>query len=312
MGLRWRWDRISLLLFTVVAAIVATVLTANADDGAPKAAPAAHAKSTPAAKPAATNAATHAATTAATTTAAAAPAPANTSGAGVALAAYPSGGVRGVGGCPSGAGRAVQSAPGTGRTVALTFDDGPGKFTPEVLRVLAAKHVRATFFMIGQQAAANPELVRQVAAQGHLIGDHTWTHRAPSAAAGWSDAQLSTEVDRTNAAFGKILGSGTCWFRPPEGITKGTEAVTASRGLRVALWSVDTEDWKVERGTESDTSAALSRHIAVNAVAGASQEHPVILMHDGGGFRGATVAALPAIIDFYRASGYTFVRLDNR
>jgi peptidoglycan/xylan/chitin deacetylase (PgdA/CDA1 family) len=166
--------------------------------------------------------------------------------------------------------------------------------------------------MIGKQAAANPREVAAVVAQGHLIGNHTWSHAAPAASAGWDPAALAGELQRTESALKSLAGTGTCWFRPPEGITRGLAGVARSRGLGVALWSVDTDDWKVQRGTAADADARLSRTIAVNALAGAAQDHPVVLMHDGGGYRGATVAALPSIIAFYRASGYTFVRLDGR
>jgi peptidoglycan-N-acetylglucosamine deacetylase len=286
-GLRLRWDRISLLLVAVAATIVAIVWTVNAAGSQARATPDSETDDQPR-------------TTSAPTATGPSPAPSPS----------PALSTAGPSGCPSPGGPALHSAPGGGRTVALTFDDGPGRFTPQVLRILAEKRVRATFFMIGSQAAAQPAAVKAVAAQGHLIGNHTWSHRAPRASAGWSPGALSGELSRTNTALVRATGSGTCWFRPPEGIVKGTENI--GHGLRVALWSVDTEDWKVERGSTQNQDAALSRRIAVNAVAGAEQEHPVILMHDGGGYRGATVAALPSIIDFYRANGYTFVRLDGR
>jgi peptidoglycan/xylan/chitin deacetylase (PgdA/CDA1 family) len=299
-GLRLRWDRIGLLAFTLLAALAATVwaASANADDGQ------SHTSSLRTAKASTTSSSAPTRTRAAATTAAITRA----------AVAVPQSSVSKAGpsGCPAVAGPAVRSAPGAGRTVALTFDDGPSTFTPQVLRILAEKHVPATFFMIGSQTAADSATVKAVAAQGHLIGNHTWSHRAPSASAGWNPQTLTTELSRTNTALTHLTGGGTCWFRPPEGIVKGTEAVAKGHGLAVALWSVDTDDWKVERGSTKDEDAALSRRIALNAVAGAAQEHPVVLMHDGGGYRGATVAALPSIIDFYRASGYTFVRLDGR
>ncbi len=222
-------------------------------------------------------------------------------------------------GCPASPGSPLRSAPlpaagavPSGRTVALTFDDGPSKWTPEVLRVLAAEHVPATFFMIGKQAAADPKAVAAVAAAGNQIGNHTWSHEPPSASAGWAAGYLSGELSKTNAAIRTVTHQDTCWFRPPDGITRGAVPVATHYGIRLALWSVDTEDWKVQDGARSDATGRLARTIAVQAVVGAEQEHPVVLMHDGGGYRGATVAALTSIIDFYRSSGYTFVRLDGR
>jgi len=206
----------------------------------------------------------------------------------------------------------VREAPGTGRTVALTLDDGPGVWTRQALQVLRRYHVSATFFVIGKQAAANPALIKQIAADGHLVGNHTWSHRAPAGGRAWFPGYLTTELARTDLALRKITGVGSCWFRPPDGLVAGTGAVARSRGLRVVLWSVDTRDWHIQDGVRADPRGRLSRAIAASAEAGARQQHPVILMHDGGGYRGATIAALPSIIDFYREHGYRFVRLDGR
>jgi peptidoglycan/xylan/chitin deacetylase (PgdA/CDA1 family) len=280
-GIRIRWDRVGLLAVTLLAVIVATVWTAHAQGGASSSA-----KNRP--------------PPVRTTVAAAPPAaPVSTAG--------PSG-------CPAAAASSgVHSAPGhPARTVALTFDDGPSRWTPGVLKILREQHVPATFFMIGKQVAANPRTVAAVAAGGNLIGNHTWSHQAPTAKAGWNAADLSGELSRTNTALRAITRQNTCWFRPPEGIVKGVAAVTRPHGISIALWSVDTEDWKIQDAVSSDPQGKLSRLIAVRAIEGGAQDHPVILLHDGGGYRGASVAALPAIIAFYRAAGYTFVRLDGR
>jgi peptidoglycan/xylan/chitin deacetylase (PgdA/CDA1 family) len=292
--MRLRWDRIGLLAVFLFAVIVATVSTVNAQDDSQDGSQKATAK---------TAAAPVQKTAAEKPTAAAQPA--STAG--------PSG-------CPAAADAApVHSAPlpatggaPTGRTVALTFDDGPSRWTPAVLEVLREEHVPATFFMIGKQVAANPHTVAEVAAGGNLIGNHTWSHQPPSVATGWPVAALTGEVSRTVTALRSVTHQNTCWFRPPDGILKGVAAITRPHGISIALWSVDTEDWKVQNGVSSDPHGRLSRSIAVRAIAGAEQDHPVILLHDGGGYRGASVAALPSIIAFYRAAGYTFVRLDGR
>jgi peptidoglycan/xylan/chitin deacetylase (PgdA/CDA1 family) len=291
--MRLRWDRIGLLAAILLALIVAAVWTVNAQGSSQ----------------------------AATSRAAHPPGRTTASPSGSA----PPGSLQqpstaGPSGCPAAAAAAaVRSAPlpvaggaPTGRTVALTFDDGPSRWTPAVLSVLRREHVPATFFMIGKQVAVNPRTVAQVAADGNLIGNHTWSHEPPSAAAGWPAASLADEVSRTITALRAITHQGTCWFRPPDGILTGAAEVTRPQGIALALWSVDTQDWKVQDGVSSDPHGKLSRAIAVHAIAGGEQEHPVILMHDGGGYRGASVAALPAIIAFYRAAGYTFVRLDGR
>ena len=216
------------------------------------------------------------------------------------------------GGCPALAGDAVRVAPGAGKTVALTFDDGPGPWTAGALAVLHRAHVPATFFVIGRQAAANPALIRRIAAEGHLVGNHTWSHRPPSGGRAWSASYLAGELARTDRTLHGIIGVGTCWFRPPDGVMTGAEPVARSRGLRIALWSVDPQDWRLQAGVRADRSGRLSATIAARAEAGGRQQHPVILLHDGGGYRGATVAALPSIIDYYRLHGYRFVRLDGR
>lgn len=215
------------------------------------------------------------------------------------------------GGCPAASGRPLRTAPGTGRTVALTFDDGPGPYTRQVLAVLARYQVRATFFMIGRQAAADPAQVRAVVAAGHLVGDHSWRHVPPARGHAWDQARLADELTATDGALRKVTGQATCWFRPPEGVTAGAGPVAQRRGMRIALWSIDTDDWLVQAHRGADPHGTLSRDIAVAAISGAG-DHPVVLMHDGGGYRGATVAALPSVIEFYRANGYRFVRLDGR
>jgi peptidoglycan/xylan/chitin deacetylase (PgdA/CDA1 family) len=216
------------------------------------------------------------------------------------------------GGCPASPGTVVRASPGTGRTVALTFDDGPSRWTPQILDVLREHRVRATFFVIGQQVIAAPDVVAEAAADGHLIGNHTWSHRPPSRGRAWDAAFLSREQRRAGAAIRAAIGVDTCWFRPPEGVIAGVAPISRRAGLEVALWSVDTGDWRVARGGGTHEAAAGVHAVTTAAAAGSREDHPVILLHDGGGHRAATVAALPSIIRFYRDRGYTFVRLDGR
>jgi peptidoglycan-N-acetylglucosamine deacetylase len=189
------------------------------------------------------------------------------------------------------------------RTVALTFDDGPGPWTDKVLQVLARENVKATFFVLGGLVERNPELVLRIHASGHAVENHTWSHRAPSPRRGWSARTLRTEISRTSAVIASITGQPPCYFRPPEGVVKGAQKQARAAGLSVALWSVDTRDW-AEQGR---SAAALIRS---RARLGLTQQHPVVLMHDGGGDRAATLAALPGLIEDYRRHGYTFVTLD--
>jgi peptidoglycan-N-acetylglucosamine deacetylase len=215
-------------------------------------------------------------------------------------------------GCPVGRpAQQVRIAPGTGRTVALTFDDGPSEYTRQVLDVLRSQQVRASFFVIGRIAATDPGTVAAVAAAGHLVGDHTWSHRPPRTGRAWSASTLGTEIDRTATLLHGIPGATSCWFRPPAGIVAGSGAVTAARGLSIALWSIDSRDWAVQHG-RSTADPALVARITATATAVGDQQHPVVLLHDGGGYRGATVQALPGIISFYRSHGFRFVRLDGQ
>jgi peptidoglycan/xylan/chitin deacetylase (PgdA/CDA1 family) len=192
------------------------------------------------------------------------------------------------------------------RTVALTFDDGPGPWTPHVLDVLQQAGVHATFFVIGQQVPIEPEMLRRAIASGNVLGNHTWSHPIPSAKAGWNSSRLASEIDKTRRAILAAVGLEPCLFRPPGGIVKGAYHLAHNDGLSVILWSVDTRDWAGPPSGGQKFAAAIRKR----AAQGLTQEHPVILLHDGGGNREATVAALPGIIEDYKAHGYRFVTLD--
>jgi peptidoglycan-N-acetylglucosamine deacetylase len=193
------------------------------------------------------------------------------------------------------------------RTVALTFDDGPGPSTPAVLDVLQQAQVPATFFVVGKKVANDPEMLRRILASGHVLGNHTWSHKIPRASAGWNRSTLAGEIERTRQAVLDAGGLKPCLFRPPGGIVKGADRVTRKAGLSVILWSVDTRDWADPPAGAKSFAAVIRKR----AAAGLTEEHPVILLHDGGGDRTATVAALAGIIEDYRAHGYRFVTLDK-
>ena len=205
--------------------------------------------------------------------------------------------------CPAAPHNAVRTAPGGGRTIALTFDDGPGPYTPRVLEILRAKGVRATFFLIGNNVPQWPAYARQVAAEGHLIGNHTETH--PHMAE-LSRAAQKREVDRAGASIRSATGVRPCVFRPPYGnFNRTTVEVAGSRRMSTIMWSVSTNDWAQPK----TLTRKGTRKIIANAKAAAKDKHPVLLMHDGGHQRPSLVAALPAIIDYFKARGYRFVDL---
>lgn len=207
--------------------------------------------------------------------------------------------------CPPPAPQPLHTTSGGGasRTVALTFDDGPGPWTDKVLEVLTRENVKATFFVIGDLVERNSEQVLRIHAAGHAVENHSWSHRAPSPRRGWSAKTLHTEIGRTNAVIASITGQSPCYFRPPEGVVKGAQKGAQAAGLSVVLWSVDTRDWALE-------GRSAAPKIRSRARLGLTQQHPVVLMHDGGGDRTATLEALPGVIDDYRRHGYTFVTLD--
>lgn len=273
--IRLRWDRIAWLLAVLVLTVVATRTAMTAPTAAEAAEP--PAATVPVTVPAATMA-------------------------GV--------GDRSAGACPA-EGAVVRSAPGYGRTVALTFDDGPGEWTDDVLRVLAEHDVPAAFFVVGRAVEAHPDLVRDIAGAGHLVANHTWNHEPPPPGDAWPASYVDTEITPTAVLLREVTGADPCWYRPPLGVTHGIDHEAATRPLDIALWSVDSLDWKIQSGASEDPDGSLAAEVTARATVGIGQPNPLVLLHDGGGWRGATVAALPGIIEAYRDAGYRFVRLDE-
>ena len=155
-----------------------------------------------------------------------------------------------------------------GTAIGLTFDDGPVPgVTERILDVLARHELTATFFMIGERVAAAPDLARRILAEGHELGHHTYTHRKLSEL---SDTAVEEELDQTNALFQEVLGLHAKWFRPPYGVLRPDQARRVrERGMKVVLFSLDSEDWR-------DTSAAsVSERILTHLHPGA-----IVLCHD--------------------------------
>ena len=173
----------------------------------------------------------------------------------------------------------------SGKVIYLTFDDGPQQvYTPKVLSVLAKYHAKATFFVLGREVAAHPELVAQTRRAGHRIGNHTWDH------------PMLTKLSATRLRQEIASGVRSKCFRPPFRDTNASvAAVAAQYGQRQVLWDVDTKDWS-KPGTDK-----IERALLRGARPGA-----IILMHDGGGNRSETVAALDRALPQLIAQGYTF------
>jgi peptidoglycan/xylan/chitin deacetylase (PgdA/CDA1 family) len=193
---------------------------------------------------------------------------------------------------------AAQVSRGTaGKAVALTYDDGPAPLTPAFLRELDRLGVPATFFMIGQQVPGSAALVRRMLAAGHELGNHSWNH----ADLGGGGPGASSQLARTNAAIRRATGFTPCVFRPPYGST-GADLVARTRalGMTSILWSADPLDWR------TPGAGAITGRVLAQSGPGA-----IILSHDGGGSRGQTLAALPAIVSGLRARGYRFTTVSG-
>lgn len=194
-------------------------------------------------------------------------------------------------------------APGRGKTVALTFDDGPGPSTRPILAVLRAAGIRATFFNVGGQLVSHAWVLRREVADGDVIGNHTWSH--PDMAQLDLSAQAQ-QISTTTRFEQKLTSLQPCVFRPPYGsYDRLTLRAAAAQGLSTWTWSVDTDDWRAE----GSAGPVWVSRIVRNAKAGLAQRHPVVLMHNALGGDPATVAALPEIIRCFRRHGYRFVGL---
>ncbi|HJD80546.1 MAG TPA: polysaccharide deacetylase family protein [Kitasatospora aureofaciens] len=190
----------------------------------------------------------------------------------------------------------IGSTASGGRTVALTFDDGPGPATGQILDLLAQYHVKATFCEIGQNAAANPALVKRVVAEGHRLCDHSVHHPQPFEKLSHDKAVY--EIGAAHDMIVKAGGPGTdvSWFRAPGGgFDADNEHIAAGLGMSSLGWSVDPRDW-----------ARPGVPAIVSTVQQQLKPGGVILMHDGGGDRSQTVAALKQLLPWLVAQGYTF------
>ena len=181
--------------------------------------------------------------------------------------------------------------------VAMTFDDGPHPtLTPQLLDILAARGIPATFFTIGWRVAQFPQLVQRMALEGHEIGNHTWSH--PSLF-GYSDAGILDQLDRTSQAIVEAVGHPPATMRPPYGnlYPRQRRMIMEARSMPTVLWSVDPEDWR-----RPGASVVAERIV--------SHSHPgaVILSHD---IVGPTIRAMPAALDGLIARGYRFVTLSE-
>lgn len=177
--------------------------------------------------------------------------------------------------------------------VALTFDDGPKPGTTDrLLDGLRERGASATFFLVGEQAVAAPELVKRMKEEGHQIGNHTWSHVRLE---GKKKIEIRADIENMDNFLSALLGEGEYWLRPPYGAIE--PALETSISVPMVKWSVDTRDWE-SRNKEKIVQAALS----------AVEPDSIILLHD---IYAPSVDAALEIVDRLQAEEYWFVTVEE-
>jgi peptidoglycan/xylan/chitin deacetylase (PgdA/CDA1 family) len=192
--------------------------------------------------------------------------------------------------------------------LALTFDDGPNPiWTPRLLEVLSRRGVRATFFLVGSYAQAEPSLVRQIAAAGHLIGNHSWSHLNLALAPAH---RIEEQITRTTQTLEEITGAPVLFFRPPYGARRpATLSIARRLGLTPVLWNAMTSDWK----NPSANAISLKLQGKIDRLYRQAQAANIVL-HDGShsnpsADRAPSVAAAAQLIARYQPT-HQFVTLN--
>ncbi|MFF4624911.1 polysaccharide deacetylase family protein [Nonomuraea jabiensis] len=192
--------------------------------------------------------------------------------------------------------QAVSNGAGTvdcarAKCVALTFDDGPGPYTAKLLDILGKERARATFFVVGSNAAAQPGLVKRMSAEGHLVGNHTWDHKDLSKQA---TSRITDSLARTEDAVSTAIGQRPALARTPYGtMSQAVRDVATELGLALVDWDVDVEDLFADKAGDIADLAVRKAHPGA-----------IILMHD---IHRETVDAVPDILKRLRGKGYSFV-----
>jgi peptidoglycan-N-acetylglucosamine deacetylase len=203
-------------------------------------------------------------------------------------------------------GRTFAAGERESKQIALTYDDGPNDpHTLRLLDVLAKLDVRATFFMIGRLVRQRPDIVRAVAAAGHQIGNHTFTHPLLIFK---SEAHTRTELMDCRRALNDTVGEHSSLFRPPFGGRRpATLRIAGELGLDTVMWNVTGYDWTAPAASVIENKVA--RQVRANG-------GDVILLHDGGhramgADRAQTVIATDNLIRHYKGQGYEFVTISE-
>ncbi len=184
------------------------------------------------------------------------------------------------------------------KVVALTFDDGPSKYTSLIMKILKQNKAKASFFVVGQMVDKRGVWLKEMAKRNYTIGNHTYNHAFLNKA---SSKLVKKELKDTQDAIFKASGVKSKWVRPPGGFLNSSAInLLLQQDFRIALWNIDTLDWQ-RRSPSVITDKILSN----------LRPGQVILMHDGGGNRMNTIKALPDIIKGIKGAGYRLVSLDD-
>jgi len=184
-----------------------------------------------------------------------------------------------------------------GPYIAMTFDDGPSaKLTPKLLDLLATHHIKATFFVIGENVAEHPEIVARATREGHEIGNHSWSH--PNFGK-MSDDAVRRDLQKTDDAIRSATGTRPTLMRPPYGSITARQKkwINEEFGYRIILWNVDPLDWK------RPGPAAVC-----NRILKATQPGSIVLSHD---IHPGTIAAMAPTLDQLEAKGFKFVTVSE-
>ena len=186
-----------------------------------------------------------------------------------------------------------------GKKIALTFDDGPHPVkTPKILDLLEKHGVKATFFIVGENAEAYPEIVAAEGAGGHELANHSYTHTRFSKL---TVAEIKEEIERTDAAIKKAAGKSPKLFRPPEGAySKDIVSIAEGMGKQTVIWTVDTMDWAKSPRDE------IVENVKANVTFGS-----IILFHDCTRDGTFTLEALELLLPYLKSQGYEFVTVSE-
>ncbi len=181
--------------------------------------------------------------------------------------------------------------------IALTFDDGPSdKLTPQLLDLLARHHIKATFFVVGENAAEYPEILRRAVREGHEIGNHSWSH--PDFAK-MSDEGVRREIKRTEEAITDAIGTRPTLLRPPYGAvtTRQKHFIHDELGYEIILWDVDPLDWKKPGPS-----------VVSNRILKETRPGSIVLAHD---IHASTIKAMPETLNQLEEKGFKFVTVSE-